>query len=78
MIKVLIIVLVMAVLIIMLENLTTDYDKCYSDKERQGYAAMGCCGGMVGGTRATEYLSESCIDCPYLILSKNKEAEEDD
>lgn len=42
------------------------HDSCYTEKEYSGYAAMGCCRGVYGGTAATEYLSEDCIDCPYL------------
>lgn len=52
-------------------GVTPEYDKCYSDMERQGYAVMDCCGGLVGGTRATDYLSEQCIDCPHLVLGCN-------
>ena len=48
------------------------YDCCYTDMEYRGIAAMGCCCGLVGGTSATEYLSETCVSCPYLVLIKNK------
>lgn len=34
--------------------------------EYSGHAAMGLCSGLVGGTKNTEYLSESCIECPHL------------
>ena len=44
------------------------YEYCYTDREKEGYAAMNCCGGLAGGTIATEYLSEQCIGCPYLVL----------
>lgn len=44
------------------------YEYCYSDREREGIASMGCCCGVVGGTRNTEYLSEQCVSCPYLVL----------
>ena len=30
-------------------GVTTDYDKCYSDMEYEGYASMGCCGGLTEG-----------------------------
>lgn len=33
--------------------------------ESIGYAIFGCCGGIAGGARSTEYLSEMCIGCPY-------------
>ena len=48
------------------------YERCYSDMESQGVAAFGCCHGTVGGNATTEYLSESCIRCPYLVMI-NKE-----
>lgn len=41
------------------------YASCYTERENEGYAIFEMCGGDVGGTRATEYLSERCIDCPY-------------
>lgn len=31
-------------------------------------AAMGCCCGRAGGTWATDYLSEACLDCKHLVL----------
>ena len=55
--------------------ITTDYDKCYSEREYEGYAAMGCCGGLVGGTSATDYLSEMCCSCPHLVLGCKEESE---
>lgn len=42
------------------------YSICYTQRQNEGHAAFGNCSGVVGGTSATEYLSESCIDCPYL------------
>lgn len=48
------------------------YDSCYTDMEYRGYASMNCCGGTVGGTYATDYLSESCINCPYLVMGVRK------
>lgn len=50
----------------------SDYSKCYSDMEAEGVAAFGCCHGLSGGTRHTNYLQESCIDCPYLVLINKK------
>lgn len=47
---------------------TTDYDKCYTDRELYGYAVMNCCSGEIGGTKETNYLSEKCIECPYLVI----------
>lgn len=48
------------------------YDNCYTDMEYEGHASMGCCGGVVGGTSATNYLSETCVSCPYLVLGCEK------
>ena len=53
-------------------RLFDDYDCCYTDMEYRGIAAMNCCCGMVGGTSATEYLSETCVSCPYLVMTKPK------
>ena len=44
------------------------YESCYTDMEYRGIASMGCCCGVVGGTSATEYLSETCIECPYHVM----------
>lgn len=41
------------------------YDDCYNNMES---AKNGKCLGQAGGTKATEYLSEMCIDCPYFCL----------
>lgn len=43
------------------------YDDCYNNVES---AKNGKCSGKAGGTKATEYLSEMCIDCPYFCLDK--------
>lgn len=45
-----------------------DYSKCYTRMENIGDAVFGCCGGLSGGTKNTEFLQESCINCPYLTL----------
>lgn len=50
---------------------TPEYEKCYSDMEYEGYASMGFCGGLTGGTKATDYLSETCCSCPHLVLGCN-------
>ena len=42
-----------------------NYSSCYNHMESIGYAVFECCGGIAGGTRNTEYLSEMCIGCPY-------------
>lgn len=46
---------------------TPDYDKCYSNREREGYSAMQCCKGLSGGTKNTDYLLEMCISCPHYV-----------
>ena len=46
------------------------YEYCYTDREYEGIAAMGCCCGTVGGTKTTEYLSEMCVDCPHFVMLK--------
>lgn len=46
------------------------YSSCYNNMEDRGIAVMGCCSGTVGGTSATEYLSETCINCPYFVMVK--------
>lgn len=43
------------------------YDDCYNNMES---AKNGECPGQAGGTKATDYLSEMCIDCPYFCLDK--------
>lgn len=58
--------------------LAPEYDKCYTKMEYRGYAAMNCCGGLVGGTSATEYLSETCVDCPYLVLGCDRKEKKND
>lgn len=72
MIKLAIVIFIMVGLLLFISLLTTDYDRCYSDMEREGHAAMGCCGGITGGTKNTDYLSEICVDCPYLVLGCNR------
>lgn len=50
-----------------LNAVQTAYDDCYNNMES---AKEGKCSGKAGGTKATEYLSEMCIDCPYFCLDK--------
>lgn len=71
MIKFAVAICILVVLVLFISLITTDYDKCYSYMEREGHAIFGCCGGITGGTKNTDYLSETCIDCPYLILGCN-------
>lgn len=60
------------ILMLVLRFITSDYDKCYSKMENDGIAVFGCCRGLTGGTRHTDYLQENCVDCPYLVLLNNK------
>lgn len=48
------------------------YETCYRSMEYGNYATMGCCGGKVGGNKTTEYLSETCLGCPYLCLESEE------
>lgn len=73
MIKIIFLACIIVGIFLTINLLTTDYDKCYSDMEYEGYAAMGCCGGLTGGTKSTDYLSETCVSCPYLVLLHEKE-----
>ncbi len=50
------------------------YYSCYKNIEG---AKNGKCPGLTGGTKATEYLSEMCIGCPYLCLDWSEENETD-
>ena len=60
------------ILMLVLRFITSDYDKCYSEMENDGIAVFGCCRGLTGGTRHTDYLQENCVNCPYLVLLNNK------
>lgn len=46
-----------------LEVRISDCDRCYLDKEDEGYAVFENCAGIKGGTGL---LSGRCADCPYL------------
>lgn len=72
MIKLIIVFGVIYILVLVLRFFVSDYDKCYSEMEDTGTAVFGCCRGLTGGTRHTNYLQENCVDCPYLVLSDNK------
>lgn len=56
--------------------LTPEYEKCYTEMENEGHASMGCCCGLAGGTKETDYLSEVCIGCPHLVLTDSKGGKE--
>ena len=38
---------------------------CYDTMEERGIAIAGYCNGVAGGSKEINYLSESCMDCPY-------------
>lgn len=40
-------------------------NQCYKQREKEGTAIFGMCGGLVGGDKATDYLQYSCVDCKY-------------
>ncbi len=44
---------------------------CYDNECKRGNAKNGKCGGVVGGTSYTGYLSESCVSCPYFTFRKD-------
>ena len=68
MIKLIALFTLLLIAVAMIWGVIPEYDKCYSDMEWAGYASMNCCGGKCGGTKSTDYLSETCISCPYLVL----------
>ena len=68
MIKLIALFALLLIIALIVWGVTPDYEKCYSDMEYEGYASMGCCGGLTGGTKSTYYLSETCCSCPYLVL----------
>lgn len=38
---------------------------CYDEMEEKGYASMGCCCGLIGGDKLSDWTMYSCIDCPH-------------
>ena len=64
------IAIVALLLLLVISKSTSSYDKCYSDMEYSGIAAMGCCKGK---TNSIGDLSETCTDCPYLVSLDDKE-----
>ena len=65
-----IIVVILALLLLVISKSSSAYDKCYSDMEYSGIAAMGCCEGK---TKSIGDLSETCTTCPHLVLLNDKE-----
>ena len=43
------------------------HEWCYDRMEADGTATMGCCCGVVGGSKETDDLSEMCLDCPHWV-----------
>ena len=64
------IAIVALLLLLVISKSTSSYDKCYSDMEYSGIAAMGCCEGK---TNSIGNLSETCTNCPHLVLLNDKE-----
>lgn len=42
-------------------------ERCYSRRESEGIASMGCCSGLAGGDASSDYLQYGCIDCKYFV-----------
>ena len=70
MIMSIIIIFILVFLLLVISKSTSSYDKCYSDMEYSGIAAMGCCEGK---TNSIGDLSETCTNCPYLVSLNDKE-----
>ena len=45
-------------------------ESCYDREVERGNAKDGKCGGVCGGTSATDYLSEMCCDCKYFSFPR--------
>ena len=71
MIKLIVLLVFLLIIAVIIYAWTPEYEKCYSDMEYEGYASMGCCGGLTGGTKSTYYLLETCYSCPHLVLGCN-------
>ena len=74
MIKLIALFIVILIIAVIGWTVTPEYEKCYSDMEYEGYASMGCCGGITGRIKDTDYLSETCCSCPYLVLDCKEES----
>ena len=70
MIRSIIIIFILVLLLLVISKSTSSYDKCYSDMEYSGIAAMGCCEGK---TNSAGDLYETCTNCPHLVLLNDKE-----
>ena len=67
MIKLIALFVLLLIIAVIICGVTPDYEKCYSDMEYEGYASMGCCGGLTGVIKSTDYLSETCCSCPHYV-----------
>lgn len=66
----LLIILLMVVCFIICIKLTffiPFHDTCYTEMEKREIASQGSCCGCWGGDWETDYLSYSCMDCPYFV-----------
>ena len=61
---------IVALLLLVISKSTSSYDKCYSDMEYSGIAAMGCCEGK---TNSVGDLYETCTNCQHLVSLNDKE-----
>lgn len=59
MLKLIFIAFFVLILIFTLWLLTSEHDKCYTNKEYEGVAAMNCCSGEIGNSL--------CNDRPYCV-----------
>ena len=44
------------------------HERCYSEMEEKGIAAMSRCRGLAGGDSGSDYLQYNCMDCPHLCI----------
>ena len=70
MIKLIALFIVILIIAVIVWTVTPEYDKCYSDMEYSGIAAMGCCEGK---TNSAGDLYEICTNCPHLVSLNDKE-----
>ena len=70
MIRSIIIIFILALLLLVISKSSSAYDKCYSDMEYSGIAAIGCCEGK---TNSAGDLYETCTNCQHLVLLNDKE-----
>ena len=70
MIMSIIIIFILVFLLLVISKSTSSYDKCYSDMEYSGIAAMGCCKGK---TNSAGGLYDTCTNCQHLVLLNDKE-----